>query len=129
MIIESLHSAQIISNSKKKSKRGYVMKKLKEYAVFKGEEMLAMGTYKEICEKLNISYQTFRYYGTNTYKKRTKEENARRLVCLNDNTEDGELLYILQNKMEELSSDSKKNKQKIDLLKEIFSEYQEAIIN
>ena len=105
------------------------MKKLKEYAVFKGEEMLAMGTYKEICEKLNISYQTFRYYGTNTYKKRTKEENARRLVCLNDNTEDGELLYILQDKMEELSLDPKKNKQKIDLLKEIFSEYQEVVIN
>lgn len=52
------------------------MKKLKEYAVFKGEEMLAMGTYKEICEKLNISYQTFRYYGTDAYKKRTKEEKC-----------------------------------------------------
>lgn len=101
------------------------MKKLKEYAVFKGEEMLAMGTYKEICERLNISYQTFRYYGTNTYKKRTREENARRLVCLNDNTEDGELLYILQDKVEELSLEPKKNKQKIDLLKEILCKYQE----
>lgn len=105
------------------------MKKLKEYAVFKGEEMLAMGTYKEICERLNISYQTFRYYGTNTYKKRTKEENARRLVCLNDNTEDGELLYILQDKMEELSLEPKRNKQKIDLLKEVLYEYQQAIVN
>lgn len=105
------------------------MKKLKEYAVFKGEEMLAMGTYKEICERLNISYQTFRYYGTNTYKKRTREENARRLVCLNDNTEDGELLYILQDKMEELNSEPKKNKQKIDLLKEVLYEYQQAIVN
>ena len=105
------------------------MKKLKEYAVFKGEEMLAMGTYKEICEKLNISYQTFKFYGTPCYRKRTKEENARRIVCLNDNPEDGELLYILQDKMEELSLDPEKNKQKIDLLKEIFSEYQEVVIN
>lgn len=104
------------------------MKKLKEYAVFKGEEMLAMGTYKEICEKLNISYQTFRYYGTDTYKKRTKEENARRLVCLNDNTEDGELLYILQDKMDELKLNPKANKQKIDLLREIFLEYQEICV-
>lgn len=104
------------------------MKKLKEYAIFKGEDMLAMGTYKEICEKLNISYQTFRFYGTDTYKKRTKEENARRLVCLNDNTEDGELLYILQDKMEELNLDPKKNKQKIELLKEIFCEYQDIAI-
>lgn len=104
------------------------MKKLKEYAVFKGEEMLAMGTYKEICEKLNISYQTFRYYGTDAYKKRTKEENARRLVCLNDNTEDGELLYILQDKMDELKLNPKANKQKIDLLREIFLEYQEICV-
>ena len=104
------------------------MKKLKEYAIFKGENMIAMGNYKEICEKLNISYQTFRYYGTNTYKKRTKEENARRLVCLNDNTEDGELLYILQDKMEELTLEPKKNKQKIELLKEIICEYQEICV-
>lgn len=100
------------------------MKKLKEYALFKGEEILASGTSKEICEKLNISYQTFRHYGTPHYKKRTKEENARRLVCLSDNTEDGELLYILQDKMEELTLEPKKNKQKIDLLKEILCEYQ-----
>lgn len=104
------------------------MKKLKEYAVFKGEKMLAMGTYKEICEKLNISYQTFKHYGTDSYKKRTSEKNARRLICLSDNTEDGELLYIIQDKLEELNLEPRKNKQKINLLDEILNEYQKICI-
>lgn len=99
------------------------MKKLKEYAVFKGDEMIAFGNYKDICKKLNISYQTFRHYGTDTYKKRTKDKNSRRLVCIDDNTEDGELLRIIQSKLDELNLNCTKNKAKIEILKEILIEY------
>lgn len=104
------------------------MARLKQYVLFKGDEILATGTSKEICEKLNISYQTFRFYGTPCYKKRTKEENARRLVCLsNDTSDDGELLYIIEDKMEELKENPNKNMEKINLLKSIILEYQEVI--
>lgn len=105
------------------------MKKLKEYAIFKGDEMIAFGNYKDICKKLNISYQTFRHYGTDTYKKRTKEKNARRLICIDDSTEDGELLRIIQSKLNVLNLDSVKNKKKIEVLKEILMEYEETFNN
>lgn len=102
------------------------MRGLKEYALFKGDEILATGTHKDICSKLGITYQTFRFYSTPTYKKRTKPENARRLVCLSDNTDDGELLSIIECKLEFLKKNPKINKDKINILKEIILEYQEA---
>lgn len=40
-----------------------------EYAMYKKDECLAIGTAKEICEKMGISMATFRFYRTNHYKK------------------------------------------------------------
>lgn len=54
---------------------------VKEYALYKGDELLAMGTKREIAEKLGVSVSTITYYGTPSYAKRTSE-NARRLVEL-----------------------------------------------
>ncbi len=100
---------------------------IQQESIFKGDEILATGTYKDICSKLGITYQTFRFYSTPTYKKRTKPENARRLVCLSDNKDDGELLSIIEHKLEFLNKNPKIHKDKINVLKEIILEYQEAI--
>ena len=55
---------------------------IKEYALYKGEELLAMGTKREIAEKLGISVRSVTCYGTPSYARRTSEEHSRRLVEL-----------------------------------------------
>lgn len=40
-----------------------------EYAMYKGEELLSMGTSKEICKEMGISIKTFQFYRTKHYKK------------------------------------------------------------
>lgn len=51
----------------------------KEFALYKGEELLAMGTKREIAEQLGVSASTVGYYGTPVYARRTSEK-GRRLV-------------------------------------------------
>ena len=53
----------------------------KEYALYKGEELIAMGTKKEIAEQLGVSASTIGYYGTPVYARRVSE-NGRRLIEL-----------------------------------------------
>lgn len=53
----------------------------KEFALYKGEELIAMGTKKEIAEQLGVSASTIGYYGTPVYARRTTER-GRRLVEL-----------------------------------------------
>lgn len=53
----------------------------KEYALYKGEELIAMGAKREIAEQLGVSPSTIGYYGTPVYARRTSE-NGRRLVKL-----------------------------------------------
>ena len=52
---------------------------VKEYALYKGEQLLAMGTKREIAEQLGVSASTVGCYGTPVYARRTSE-NGRRLV-------------------------------------------------
>ena len=52
---------------------------VKEYALYKGEELLAMGTKREIAKQLGVSPSTVGDYGTPVYARRTSE-NGRRLV-------------------------------------------------
>lgn len=54
---------------------------VKEYVLYKGDELLAMGTKREIAEQLGVSASTVGYYGTPAYARRTSE-NGRRLVEL-----------------------------------------------
>lgn len=44
-----------------------------EYAMYKGEKCLAIGTSKEICKQMNINIKTFQYYRTNAYKKKNQK--------------------------------------------------------
>lgn len=62
-----------------KSDRVGVINKPKEYALYKGEELLATGTKREIAKQLGVSPSTVGYYGTPVYARRTSE-NGRRLV-------------------------------------------------
>lgn len=54
----------------------------KEYALYKGEKLLSMGTIREIAEELNVQEVSIKHYMTPTYAKRTSERNGRRLVEL-----------------------------------------------
>lgn len=54
---------------------------VKEYALYKGEELIAMGTKREIAGQLGVLPSTVGYYGTPVYARRTSE-NGRRLVKL-----------------------------------------------
>ena len=63
---------------------GSKMKNPITYAMYKGEELLCMGTKVEICEKMGIKSSSFDYYRTNMYKKRRHPErgNARLIIRL-----------------------------------------------
>lgn len=52
---------------------------MKVYAVYKGEDILTIGTVEEIAKILGIKPESVLFYNSNTYKKRTSE-NARRLI-------------------------------------------------
>lgn len=43
---------------------------LPEYAVYKGEEIIAMGTRREIAEKLGVKITTVRFWSTPANRKR-----------------------------------------------------------
>lgn len=64
----------------------------KEYALYKGEELIAMGTKREIAEKLGVSPSTVGYYGTPvTENQRERKEISRtmkyKVIVYYDNME------------------------------------------
>ncbi len=63
------------------------MKKQREVAVYKGEELLCMGTIKECAEQLGVKENTIRFYTYPAYKKRLNNRNnqdSREVVFLDD---------------------------------------------
>lgn len=55
----------------------------KEYALYKGETLLAIGTAKEIADEMNVKKETILFYNKPAYKKRiNKDGNVRILVSL-----------------------------------------------
>ena len=52
----------------------------KEYALYKGDKLLAMGTKKEIAKQLGVKTSTIGFYAKSSYAKRTSEEKGRRLI-------------------------------------------------
>lgn len=56
------------------------MKKNKEYALYKGEECISIGTIYEIAKETNVKVETIRFYKTPTYKKRCKKGKNRRVL-------------------------------------------------
>lgn len=60
---------------------------MKEYILYKGDEILAIGTIKEIAAKMNVGERTIQFYGSPTYLKRglgLKSNNRRILIKLEE---------------------------------------------
>lgn len=55
-------------------------KPIKEYALYKGENLLSIGTAYEIAEQMNIAVKSVLYLQTKSYKKRGTGNNRRILV-------------------------------------------------
>lgn len=47
------------------------------YALYKGEELLAIGTVFEIAVKMKVQVDTILYYKTKSYKKKLEKRNAK----------------------------------------------------
>ena len=63
------------------------MKKIKEYALYKGDELLTIGTIKEIAENQGVKEKTILFYKMPTYLRRrekSKKGNYKILVSLGD---------------------------------------------
>jgi hypothetical protein len=58
------------------------------YAMYKGEDCLAIGTADEICQKMKIKKNTFHFYRTKTRMKRVKNKNKSRMIIRIDNEDD-----------------------------------------
>lgn len=52
----------------------------KEYALYKGDELLDMGTLEYLSKKFNIKKKSLLFYRSPAYKRRTSERKGRRLV-------------------------------------------------
>lgn len=52
----------------------------KEYALYKGDEILAIGNIEEIAKKMKVDYRTIKFYTTKTWKKRSKGSFKRRTM-------------------------------------------------
>ncbi|MGG3800622.1 hypothetical protein [Metabacillus fastidiosus] len=65
---------------------------LKEYAVYKGENLICMGTIKECAVYMGVLPATVKFYTTATYKRRIeKRKNPRNyivVVNLDDETQE-----------------------------------------
>lgn len=55
---------------------------MKIYALYKGEECLAIGTKIQIAYKTGVKLRTIVFYDTPTYKKRSKNSKNRRTLIL-----------------------------------------------
>ena len=62
-------------------KRG---RKEKIYAIYKGEEIEASGTMRELSEKLGLTIATLRFYSTPAHLRRCRGNNHREVFSLDD---------------------------------------------
>ena len=52
------------------------MKKPKYYALYKGDDVLTVGTKQELAKYLNVSIRTIEFYSSPTYRKRNNKGNC-----------------------------------------------------
>lgn len=57
---------------------------MSEYALYKGDTLIAIGTVREIAEQTGLSVHTIRYYGTPSYRKRAPGHHNTILIKLED---------------------------------------------
>lgn len=55
------------------------------YALYKGDELLSVGTAREIAKEMGVDIKTIRFYGNPTYLRRRKNgKNYRYLIKLEE---------------------------------------------
>ncbi|QGG51581.1 helix-turn-helix transcriptional regulator [Lysinibacillus pakistanensis] len=55
---------------------------MKEYALYKGEQMVAVGTIKEIATERGVKPETIRFYMSGVYQRRAKNKVNNRLQLI-----------------------------------------------
>lgn len=55
---------------------------MKEYALYKGDQMVAIGTVNEIAEERGVKPNTIRFYMSDAYQRRSKSEVNNRLQLI-----------------------------------------------
>lgn len=75
----------ILSNTKD-------MQKKNTYALYRGDELLAVGTLQEIARSMNVSVKTIIHYGTPAWKYRENGDwnNSRILIKIEDDSDEKE---------------------------------------
>ena len=63
-----------------KIKQGAIMRNEHDYAVYKGDEFLDIGTAKELASKMNVKVETIKFWSTPTYHKRIKNHDIATIV-------------------------------------------------
>ncbi len=58
--------------------------KMLEYALYKGDQLLGIGTVEYLSKKLGLTKKTLHFYHTPTYKKRTSEKKGKRLIKIDE---------------------------------------------
>lgn len=46
-------------------------KKVKDYAIYKGDKFIDLGSVRYLAKKMNVKEETIKFYSTPTYQKRT----------------------------------------------------------
>lgn len=55
------------------------------YALYKGDELLSLGTIKQISKEMNILESSVRFFGNKTYLERTKGSHNRKILIKIEN--------------------------------------------
>ncbi|MBC2368120.1 hypothetical protein HBP99_05705 [Listeria booriae] len=53
-----------------------------EYALYKGDELLQIGTIEELAKFKNVKRETILFYTSRAYRERTTEKNGLRVIKL-----------------------------------------------
>lgn len=55
-------------------------RKKQEYALYKGDEFIDLGTIEEIAKRLKVAPRTVRYFSTSAYKRKGKDDTNRKVL-------------------------------------------------
>lgn len=64
------------------------MSKINYYALYKGDEIKAIGTKKELADYLNVSIRTIEFYSRPTYQKRDKKGNRLLVIRIEEDKDE-----------------------------------------
>lgn len=67
------------------------MSKVCYYALYKGDEILTIGTKKELALYLGVKERTIHFYSTPTYRKRNKGGNSYIVIRIEEDERDNKI--------------------------------------